>query len=400
MSPNDSQVLLELRELAGKFAKNEIAPIVDEDERAARFRPELIQKLGDLGLTGIPVPEIYGGAGLGYQEYCAVLEEIAAVSVSYAISVAVTGLPQIMLTLFGNEEQKKKYIPPLASGRAIGAFSLSEASSGSDAGSLRTTAKLDGDHYVLNGTKLWCTQGDVAQTILLMARTGGPGSKGISTFIVEKGTPGLTYGKSEKKMGCHISHTLELIFQNARIPTANLVGKEGDGFGIAMTALDCGRITIAASALGVARASLEVATKYAAEREQFGRAISEFQGVSFMLADMAVAVDASRLLIGRAAQLKDLGKPFRVQAAMAKLFATDTAMQVSTDAVQILGGAGYTQDFPVERYMREAKVMQITEGTNQIQRMLIGNALTREAAGRSSASSENLGSILGKRGGR
>jgi alkylation response protein AidB-like acyl-CoA dehydrogenase len=372
----ESPVQKELRELTRKFARKELAPLVEQDEHDERFRPELISKLGELGLTGIPVPEKFGGAGLGYQEYAIVIEELGAQNSGYAVSVAVTGLPQVILNLFGNEDQKKKYIPPLAQGRAIGAFSLSEASSGSDAGSLRTVAKKEGDHYVLTGTKLWCTQGDVAETLMVMARTGGPGPKGISTFIVEKGTPGFKLGKREKKMGLHTSHTMELVFENANIPAANLVGKEGDGFAIAMTALDSGRITIAAGALGVARAALEVAVAHAKAREQFGRPIGEFQGVSFLLADMATQLAAARWLVHHAAWLKDEGKPFSQEAAMAKLFATDMAMKVTTDAVQVLGGAGYTQDFPVERYMREAKVLQIVEGTNQVQRMIIGRGLT------------------------
>jgi alkylation response protein AidB-like acyl-CoA dehydrogenase len=376
MNFEDTAIQKELRELTRKFAQKELAPIVEEDEKHERFRPELIRQLGELGLTGIPVPEEFGGAGMGYQEYAVTIEELAKANTGYAISVAVTGLPQVILNLFGTLEQKKKYIPPLARGEAIGAFSLSEAVSGSDAGNLRTTAVRDGDHYVLNGTKLWCTQGDVAQTAIVMARTGGPGPKGVSAFILEKGMPGFGYGKREKKMGCHTSHTMELVLHNVRVPASHLVGKEGDGFKIAMTALDSGRITIGAGALGIAQAALEVAVSHAKQREQFGRPIAEFQGISFMLADMAVSLDAARLLVSRAAWLKDQGQPFSTEAAMAKLFATDMAMKVTTDAVQVLGGSGYTQDFPVERYMREAKVMQIVEGTNQVQRMIIGRSLT------------------------
>ena len=368
----------ELRALARRFAQKELHPIIEEDEKAERFRPEMILKMGELGLTGIPVPEEFGGAGMGYQEYAIVMEEMAAVNTGYAISLAVTGLPQVILNLFGNPAQKQKYIPPLASGKAIGAFSLSEAGAGSNAGSLRTSARREGNHYVISGTKLWCTQGDVAETIILMARTGGPGAKGVSSFILEKGTPGFKLGKREKKMGCHTSHTMELLFENCKVPVENLIGNEGDGYKVAMTALDSGRITIGAGAVGIARAALEAAISHARQREQFGKPIAEFQGVSFMLADMATELDAARLLVQRAAWLKDNGKPFSTEAAMAKLFATDTAMKVTTDAVQVLGGSGYTQDFPVERYMREAKVMQIVEGTNQIQRMIIGKALTEE----------------------
>ena len=375
----ETSIQKELRALTRKFAQKELAPLIEDDEHAEKFRPELILKLGELGLTGIPVPETYGGAGLGYQEYITTIEELAAVSTSYAISIAVTGLPQIILNLFGSEEQKKKFILPLAEGKAIGAFSLSEAGAGSDAGNLRTTARRDGDHYVINGTKQWTTQGDIADTIILMARTGGIGPRGVSAFVVQKGMAGLKYGKREKKMGCAVSHTMEIVLENLTVPAENLIGREGDGFKIAMTALDSGRITIAAGAVGIARAALEVATNHAKQREQFGKRIADFQGISFMLADMAVGLDASRLLVQRAAWLKDNNQPFTREAAMAKLFATDMAMKITTDAVQVLGGSGYTQDFPVERYMREAKVMQIIEGTNQIQRMIIGRSLTEAA---------------------
>ncbi len=364
----------ELRDLTRKFVKNSIWPIVEHDEETGTFRPEIIAGLGELGLTGIPVSDSYGGAGLGYQDYIVAIEEIARASASYAISVAVTGLPQVILEEGGTEEQKQKYIPALAAGKAIGSFSLSEAAAGSDAGSLRTTARREGDHYILNGTKLWTTQADSASTILLMARTGGPGPKGISTFILEKGMPGLTMGKREKKMGLHISHTMEVLLNNVKVPAANLIGNEGDGFKVAMNALYAGRITIAAVALGVAATALEIAANHTREREQFGKPIGELQGIQFMLADMHTALDSARLLVQRAAWLKDNGLPFATEASMAKLAATDMAMQVTTDAVQILGGSGYTQDFPVERLMREAKVLQIVEGTNQIQRMIIGRA--------------------------
>ncbi len=374
----ESPVHAEIRALARKFARQELAPHVEQDEADARFRPELIQKLGELGLTGVPVGETYGGAGLGYSEYIGALEELAAVNTGYAISVAVTGLSQVILEKYGTEEQKQRYIPSLAAGQSIGAFSLSEAGSGSDAGALRTTAVRDGGHYVLNGTKLWTTQGDSASTFLLMARTGEAGPRGISTFILEKGMPGFRCGKQEKKMGCHTSHTMELILENVRVPAQNLVGREGDGFKIAMSALDSGRITIAATALGVARAALEVAVSHAKQREQFGKPIGEFQGVSFMIADMAVQYDAAKLLVQRAAALRDAGHAFSQEAAMAKLFATDMAMKVTTDAVQVLGGSGYTQDFPAERYMREAKVLQIVEGTNQVQRVVIARALLKD----------------------
>lgn len=375
MDFQESDLQTELRQLARKFVQKEISPVLEQDDESESFRPELIHGLGRLGLTGIPLPEAYGGAGLGYQEYITVLEEIASVSGAYAISVAVTGLTQVILNLFGNEAQKQKYIPQLASGQAIGAFALSEASSGSDAASLRTAAKRQGDHYVINGSKLWITQGDVADTLILMARTGEAGPRGISSFIIEKGMPGFRTGKREKKMAMHTSHTMELVFENCRVPTANLIGSEGEGFKVAMTALESGRITIASTANGISRSALASAVRHAHEREQFGKPIGEFQGVQFMLADMATHLSAATLLTHQAAWLKDHGQTFSTQAAMAKLFATDTAMKITTDAVQILGGSGYTREYPVERQMREAKVLQIVEGTNQIQRMIIGRSL-------------------------
>jgi acyl-CoA dehydrogenase len=373
----------EIRELMRKFVQKELLPVAEADERNEVFRTALIQTLGSYGLTGIPVSEDYGGCGLGYLEYITAIEELAIGNLGYALSVAVTGLPQVILSSFGNEDQKRKYIQPLACGSAIGAFSLSEASSGSDAGSLRTTAKKEGDFYLLNGTKLWVTQGDIADTLILIARTENltehKNTKGLSAFILEKGMPGFTTGKREKKMGCQTSHTVELVLQNVKIPAQNRVGQEGDGFKIAMTALNSGRITIGAAALGLAKGALDVATRHAIHREQFGQPISEFQGISFLLADMATQLHAAQLLVHRAAWLKDQNLPFTLEASMAKLFSTDMAMQVTTDAVQILGGSGYTQDFPVERYMREAKLLQIVEGTNQVQRMIIGRTLTTPA---------------------
>lgn len=362
----------ELRELTRKFARKTIASTVEQDEQQGIFRPEYIQELGSLGLTGIPIAESFGGAGLGYQDYIVAIEELARVSAAYGISVAVTGLSQVILAKYGSEDQKNKYIPKLARGSAIGAFSLSEPSSGSDAAALRTTARKEGDDYIINGTKLWTTQADNADVIMLMARTGEPGPKGISTFLIEKGTLGLNMGKREKKMGLHISHTMELVLQNVRVPKSHRIGQEGDGFKIALTALDSGRITIGAVALGVAASALGVAVRHSRDREQFGKPIGEQQGIQFLLADMATQLDAARLLVQRAAWLQDQGRPISQAAAMAKLYATDMAMFVTTNAVQILGGSGYTQDFPVERYMREAKVLQIVEGTNQIQRIVIG----------------------------
>jgi alkylation response protein AidB-like acyl-CoA dehydrogenase len=368
-----------LRDLARKSTTELIAPIVAADEESGTFRPEIIAQLGQRGLTGIPVPEALDGAGLGYLEYAIALEEIATSSAAYAISVAVSGLPQVILSQYGTDTQKKKYIPPLARGEHIGAFALSESGSGSDAGALKTKATKKGNQYILNGTKMWCTQGNVANTLIIFARTGAEGPKGVSAFILEKGTKGFRVGKREHKMGAHISPTCELILEDVALPSENLVGQEGDGFKIAMTALDSGRITIAAIAVGVARAAGAYATQFARERKQFGTAIADFQGIQFMLADIYAQVQASRLLVHKAATLKDTQRPFSLEASAAKLYATDAAMSITTNAVQVLGGVGYTREYPVERYMREAKVLQIVEGTNQIQRLVIGRALAKGA---------------------
>jgi hypothetical protein len=371
----ETEAQIEIRELARKFSREKIAPIVEHDEATETFRREIIQGLGELGLTGIPTSDNFGGAGLGYQEYIGAIEEIAAASGSYAISIAVSGLPQVILEQQGNEFQKKKYIPKLASGEWVGSFVLSEAGSGSDAASLRTTAVKDGNAYLLNGTKLWITQADSADVFIAMARTGGPGAKGVSAFILEKGMPGIKMGKREKKMGMSISHTMEVLLENVKVPAENLIANEGDGMKVAFAALDSGRITIAATALGIARSAIEAARSHANLREQFGKPILDFQGVGFMLADMLNDYQAAKLMVQKAAMLKDTGKPFSLQAAQAKVVATDMAMKVTTDAVQILGGSGYTQEFPVERHMREAKMLQIVEGTNQIQRLVISRAL-------------------------
>ncbi len=371
----ETEEQVEIRALARRFSKEQINPIVEHDEESETFRRKIIQGLGELGLTGIPTPAPFGGAGLGYQEYLGAIEEIAASSGAYAVSVAVSGLPQVILDTFGTAAQKEKYIPKLASGEWIGSFVLSEAGSGSDAASLRTSAILSGDHYVLNGTKLWITQADEADVFIAMARTGGPGSKGVSSFILEKGMPGIKMGKREKKMGMCISHTMEVLLENVKVPVQNRVGQEGDGMKVAFTALDSGRITIAATALGIARSAIEAAIHHANLREQFGKPILEFQGVGFMLADMVNDYQAAKLMTQRAAMLKDQKKPFSIAAAQAKVHATDMAMKVTTDAVQILGGSGYTREFPVERHMREAKMLQIVEGTNQIQRLVISRAM-------------------------
>ncbi|MSQ01290.1 MAG: acyl-CoA dehydrogenase [Myxococcales bacterium] len=370
-----------LVEAARSASVDAIGPTVKEDDEKETFRPEIFRQLGAAGLCGVPTADAWGGLGLGYVEYALVLEEIAKVAPSWAVCVAVNGLPQIILALFGNDAQRRRHLPQLASGEQLGAFALSEPGSGSDAASLRTTAVRDGDHYVLNGTKFWITHGGYADVYVVMARTGGAGPRGISAFLVEKGTPGLSYGKKEEKMGLRASPTVELVLDNAKVPVENLLGGEGDGFRVAMSALDSGRITIAATSVGLSQAALDCAAAYACQRRQFDTQIIDFQGVGFMLADMASKVETARLLVHKAAWLRDQGQPYSHIAAMAKCVATDAAMEVSTDAVQVLGGYGYTREYPVERLMRDAKVMQIVEGTNQVQRVVIARHLKRTYGG-------------------
>lgn len=345
------------------------------DDEAERFDPDIMKALGEDGLTGITTATEYGGFGLGYLSYSLVLEEIAKYSASYAVSVAVNGLPQMILGQFGSDKQKEQWIEPLATGGALGAFALSEPDSGSDAASLTTTAVQHGDKYILNGRKFWITHGGYADIYIVMARTGGPGARGISAFIVPSDTPGLSFGKKEEKMGLRSSPTVELILENAVIPIENLIQEEGMGFRVAMSALDSGRITIGAIGIGLSQISLEKATAYSCIRQQFKKPIIDFQGVGFMLADMAISIESSRLLVHKAALLKDANQAYSYYAAMAKCAATDTAMKVTTDAVQVFGGYGYTREYPIERYMRDAKVMQIVEGTNQIQRYVISRNL-------------------------
>jgi len=326
----------------------------------------------------VTLPEQYGGAGLSYQNLCLILEEIAKSSVAYAVTVSVSTMVQSILDLYGNQDQKQKYLPALTAGDEIGAFCLSESHSGSDAAALKTTAKKVEGGYILNGSKMWITSGGIAKTYIVMARTGVPGAKGISAFILRDGAEGFSYGKKETKMGWKVSPTRELVFDNCFVAEENLLSEEGMGFKIAMSALDRGRITIAAIGVGLAQRALDEAIKYSMERQQFNQPIFEFQGLQWMMADMATEVEASRLLVQRAADLFDAGTPDVKLASMAKMKATDTAMRVTTDAVQIHGGAGYTTEYPVERYMRDAKVLQIVEGTNQIQKIVIARQLKKE----------------------
>ena len=376
-SYNSEQTML--KEAIRKFVEKEIAPNAAKWETEMHFPKEIMDLFGKQGYLGIPYPEKYNGQGLGYQEYIIVLEEIAKHSAALAIAVAVNGLPQLIIDKFGNDTQKEKYLPKLSTGELTGAFALTEPDYGSDAKNIKSSVKKDGKYYILKGNKRFISQAKVADIFIVLARTDNTGSsRDISAFILEKGTPGFSVGKHERKMGLNSSPTCELYFDDVKIPEENLVGELGMGFKIAMIALDSGRITIGATAVGVAQGALDNAAKYAIERKQFGKSIAEFQGISFMLADMATKVDASRLLVQRAAFLKDKEFPFSKEAAMAKLFSTDTAMSVTTDAVQIFGGNGYMVDYPVERFMREAKVLQIVEGANQIQKIVISRLLVKE----------------------
>ena len=366
-----------LLELTRELVAGEVAPQTADCEARGEFPRELFRTLGKAGLLGLPYPEEYGGAGQPYEVYLQVLEELGRAWAAVAVGVSVHTLSCYPLAQFGRAEQKDALLPDLLGGDLLGAYCLSEAHSGSDAAALSTRAVRDGDDYVVDGTKAWVTHGGYADTYNLMVRTGGPGPAGISCLLADGGTPGLLPQTPERKMGMRSSPTASLVLEGARVPADRLLAAEGEGFRIAMSALDGGRLGIAACAVGLAQAALDVAVSYAVERRQFGRAIADFQGVSFLLADMATAVEASRALYLTAARLKDAGRPYATQSSMAKLFATDTAMRVTTDAVQVLGGYGYVEDFPAERYLREAKIMQIFEGTNQVQRVVIGRALAR-----------------------
>ncbi|HVO30959.1 MAG TPA: acyl-CoA dehydrogenase family protein [bacterium] len=366
-----------LRESVARFAADTIGPVVAQDDLDRKFRREIFDAMGGLGITGICTPESFGGAGLGYRDYIVVVEELAKVSVPYAVVLAVTGLPQRILVDQGTEAQREKFLRPLAEGKLLGAFALTEPSVGSDAANLKTSAVKKGDTYVLNGQKMFITSAGYADVYVVFARTGGPGAKGISSFLVTPQDHGFTVGKPEKKMGWNSSPLAALFFENCEIPADRLLGNEGDGFRHAMGALDSGRITIAASAVGLMRGALEASIKYAKERDAFGRPISEQPVLQAMMANMEIKIEAAARLVDHAASLKDANLPYGRIAAAAKCFATDSAMEVTTDAVQVFGGYGYLADYPVERMMRDAKVTQIVEGTNQIQRMVIARELLR-----------------------
>ncbi|MEV5957923.1 acyl-CoA dehydrogenase family protein [Streptomyces sp. NPDC051987] len=361
----------DLLALVREIARREIAPKAAEQEDAGHFPREVFTLLSESGLLGLVYDAEYGGGDQPYEVYLQVLEELAAARLTVGLGVSVHTLASYALAAYGTKQQQVEHLPAMLGGGLLGAYCLSEPASGSDAASLRTKAVRDGDDWVINGTKAWITHGGVADFYTVMARTGAEGSHGITAFLVPGDAPGLSGAAPEKKMGMKGSPTAQVHFDDVRVPDERRLGEEGQGFAIALAALDSGRLGIAACAIGLAQAALDEAVGYATGRRQFGHPISDFQGLRFMIADMATQIEAGRSLYLAAARLRDAGRPFAKQAAMAKLHCTDTAMRVTTDAVQILGGYGYTADFPVERYMREAKVLQIVEGTNQIQRMVI-----------------------------
>lgn len=376
---NEEQSLI--REMVRNFAETEIAPSAGERDEEERFdRGLMFDQLAELGLTGIVFPEKYGGGDADYISYAIAVEELSRVCASTGVTLSAhLSLGANPIYLFGTEEQKQTFLTPLARGEKMGAFGLTEPAAGSDAGGTKTTAVVDGDEWILNGTKIFITNGGDAETYVVLARTDKEAQKhhGISAFIVEKGTAGFSFGKKEQKLGIRSSPTVELVFENCRIPAANLLGEEGNGFKIAMKTLDGGRIGIGAQALGIAQGALDEAITYAKERKQFNTPIANFQGVQFQLADMATQIEAARLMVYQAAYRASAGLSYSQQSAMAKLYASETAMKVTTQAVQVLGGYGYTREYPVERMMRDAKITEIYEGTSEIQRLVIGTALTR-----------------------
>ena len=360
-----------------EFAEKEVKPLAVEIDEQERFPVETIEKMGKLGIMGIPIPTKYGGAGGTNQMYSMAVEELSRVCGTTGVVVSAhTSLCAAPILENGTEEQKMKYLPKLASGEWVGAFGLTEPNAGTDASAQQTIAVLDGNEWVLNGTKIFITNAVYAHVYIVIAMTDkSQGTRGISAFIVEKGTPGFTFGKKEKKLGIRGSSTCELIFENCRIPKENLLGKVGGGFGVAMKTLDGGRIGIAAQALGIAQGAIDETVKYTKERKQFGKSISLFQNTQFQMADMETRVQATRLLVRNAAFKKDAGVSYSVDAAMAKLYAAETAMDVTTKAIQFHGGYGYTREYPVERMMRDAKITEIYEGTSEVQRMVIAAKL-------------------------
>lgn len=375
--PTENQQMI--AQMVRDFSEKNIRPFVMEWDEAQTFPVEVFKKLGELGLMGVLVPQEYGGSGLGYFEYVMAIQELAAVCGSIGLSMAAhNSLCTGHILQFGNEEQKRKYLPKLATAEWIGAWGLTEAGTGSDAGGMNTTAIADGDYYILNGSKNFITHGKSGNVAVVIARTGSKGdSHGMTAFIIEKGTPGFTHGKKENKLGMRASETTELIFDNCRVHKDQVMGEVGDGFIQSMKVLDGGRISIAALSLGIAKGAYRAALKYSKERQQFGKPIGEFQAVGFKLADMATKIEAAELLTLQAADLKNRGMSVNKESAFAKYYASEVAVQVATEGVQIFGGYGYTKDFPAEKYYRDAKLCTIGEGTSEIQKLVIARALSR-----------------------
>lgn len=366
---------IEMQKMFRDYAETEIKPIASELDDKERFPEELIPQMGEIGLFGIPIPEEYGGTGLGNLEYVIAVEEISKVCASTGVTISAhTSLGSWPILAYGTEAQKQKYLPDLASGRKLGAFGLTEPNAGTDAAGQKSTAEDKGDYYLLNGSKIFITNGSYADTYIIFAMTGkSQGTRGISAFILEKGMEGFTFGTKEKKMGIRGSATYELIFDNVKVPKENRLGEEGIGFKIAMSSLDGGRLGIAAQALGIAQGAINETIPYVTNRKQFGRRLSQFQNTQFELADMQTKVDAARLLVYRTATTKDAGEPYGYQAAMAKLFASETASDVTRRCLQLFGGYGYTREYPMERMMRDAKITEIYEGTSEVQKMVISS---------------------------
>jgi len=369
----------DLLALTREICADKLAPRASADEASETFPRDVFRLLGEAGLLSLPYAQEYGGGEQPYEVYLQVLEEIARAWMSVGVGVSVHSLSSSAVATHGSQEQRDAWLPDMLGGAQLGAYCLSEPQAGSDVSAVATRAVRDGDDYVVNGVKAWISHGGQADFYLLFARTSDESGRGLSTFHVPTGLEGLSFGAPEKKMGLTASSTTQVIFEDVRVSSEHLIGAEGDGMKIALSALDSGRLGIAACAVGLAQAALEVSVRYAGERKQFGQAIGHFQGLQFLLADMAAGVESARAMYLHAARLRDAGRRFSRQASIAKLVATDAAMKVTTDAVQVLGGYGYTRDFPVERYMREAKVTQIFEGTNQIQRMVIARDLLRQA---------------------
>ncbi|MFH1563247.1 MAG: acyl-CoA dehydrogenase family protein [Nitrospirota bacterium] len=375
----EEQVMI--RDLARQIADEKIRPVAAQLDEKEEFPHEIMKTLANADLFGVYLPEEYGGLGFGCFELCLAVEELSKACGGVTTTFAASALGTFPILLFGTEAQKQKYLPDLARGKKIAAFGLTEADAGSDAAGIQTTATSDGDYYILNGTKQWITNGGEAETYVIIAMTDKTrGTRGASAIIVEKGTPGFSFGKKEKKMGIRCSATTELIFQDCKVPKENLLAKEGFGFIVTMKTLDRARPGVAAQSVGIAQGSLDLAVKYAKERIQFGKPISSFQGIQFMLADMATQIEAARALTYATARMIDAGnKDISKESAMSKLFASDVAMKVTTDVVQIFGGYGYMREYPVEKMMRDAKITQIYEGTNQIQRHVIALGLIKES---------------------